>query len=320
MNFKILIYGCGQIGSRHLQSLANVDFPLSITVYDSSIEALARARTRWDDALVSSLNPIRHDIIFINTFQDVCKKIDLAIIATSADVRVASVECISKLVKVKYWILEKVLAQSIDDLNKLNILLGNSYAWVNTPMRSWSLYENLKWQLNKNSVLDIQCDGIQGLACNAIHYIDLISYLSDSDPKSIDVAGLRLDWHPAKRTGFYEVSGNLVVKFTNGSILSMSSMDRSSGDKVMKIACGNKVWGVDECGKSAVSNMCESVYGECELQSQLTSKIVSQIRNSGGCSLTTLSNSVLQHEVLLDGLLKHWNSHTRTLTTTLPIT
>ena len=44
----------------------------------------------------------------------------------------------------------------------------------------------------------------------------------------VDLTGLKERWIPAKREGFYEIEGNMSVKFKDGTILNMSS---KVGDK-----------------------------------------------------------------------------------------
>ena len=49
MNYKIAIVGAGNIGSRHLQALAKVNYNLAITVIDPSNEALKLANERYNE-------------------------------------------------------------------------------------------------------------------------------------------------------------------------------------------------------------------------------------------------------------------------------
>jgi len=108
---RICIIGAGNIGSRHLQGLKKITSPLSITVFDPSAESLSTARQRYDQ-IPSSLN---HEINFLQTMEDLPKNIDLAIIATSSNVRRKVTEELLKNSTVKYLILEKILFQKAQD-------------------------------------------------------------------------------------------------------------------------------------------------------------------------------------------------------------
>ena len=321
MKFKILIYGCGQIGSRHLQSLVDVTAPLDISIYDDSIPALNAAKIRWDEALLGC-NQSSHCVTYAQTLNQISNEIDLAIVATRANERIPAILSIKASHNVKYWIFEKVLAQSLHDLIKLEDLVGStSCAWVNTPRRMWSLYRNLKSQFLHNKKLNISIKGVDGLACNAIHFIDLASFLTDSDPISIDITQLAPDWFRAKRAGFYEVQGELSIQYQNKSILKISGRKVGNDKLQARISSCNNEWYIDEDSKKAVSAIGVEIKGDCELQSQLTSKLVEDIINTDCCSLLPeLQQSVRQHKVFLEALLKHWNMNSANTTKILPIT
>ena len=110
--YKIAIIGCGQIGSRHLQGLMKLEFPILIDVVDSSEEAikLAKYRATEIDSIVNS-----NDIRYFSSITEIEDDIDLCIIATSAKVRLKVLKLLLTLKKVKYLVLEKVLFQSIDE-------------------------------------------------------------------------------------------------------------------------------------------------------------------------------------------------------------
>ena len=80
---KILISGAGQIGSRHLQGLMKLNFPSKIYVVDPSIKSLALSESRLKE--VKNIAPF----IDVSFFSELPKlgKIDLAIIATTSDIR-----------------------------------------------------------------------------------------------------------------------------------------------------------------------------------------------------------------------------------------
>ena len=60
---KIIIAGCGQIGSRHLQALSELQESAKIYLIDPSIESILIAEQRFNDALNDSKNPCKFSLI-----------------------------------------------------------------------------------------------------------------------------------------------------------------------------------------------------------------------------------------------------------------
>ena len=137
----ILISGAGQLGSRYLQGMAKCKSPLRIFVHDCNKRSIELAKKRCDE--VSSQNNA-HVVSYITSLEKLPRTIDIAIVSTTADVRLSAVNDICKNTNVNYWVLEKVLAQSENDLDKLISIINSSTAWVNTPRRLMPWYQNIK--------------------------------------------------------------------------------------------------------------------------------------------------------------------------------
>ena len=121
MSNTVLISGAGQLGSRYLQGLVKCSSPLNIWVSDPSNASLALAGERWK---VAGGAKSKHSLQFVNSIVSLPMKVDIAIIATNADVRADVVEALASRIKVRFWVLEKVLAQSQKDLDRLIHLDG----------------------------------------------------------------------------------------------------------------------------------------------------------------------------------------------------
>ena len=216
MKYNILIAGVGQLGSRYLQGLFKTEFEVEIWAYDISKESLDRAKVRFNE-IGTSLNKVH----YISSLEVINENIDIAIITSTADVRVEIVNEILSQIVVKYWILEKVLTQSHADLLKLNKLLINSHGvWVNTPMYLWPLYIGIREHYNTSSAPIIaKFIGFKGLACNAIHYIDFATRWNNSKIINFDISKLENKWIKSKRDNFYEINGQLSFKFCDNSEL-----------------------------------------------------------------------------------------------------
>lgn len=317
MRKNILIVGAGQLGSRYLQGMVKVSFPLDIHVVDISAESLARAESRWAEVADEKT---MHKPYFLQILDALPKQIDLVIVATSADVRSRVVAEVSQRANVAYWVLEKVLAQSDTELRDMAQLIGSGKAaWVNTPMHMWSLYREIKRQHVEPKAIDASFEGFQGMACNAIHYIDFVSRWNGGVPVSMDTSGLLEQWHPAKRDGFWEIHGTLLVNFSDGSRLKLSTGE-DDRDYRVQLKTHQDQWCVYESKGIAESDSGRVVQGKCEFQSQLTAPLVESILTAERCDLPTLEESVAQHRIFLEGLMAHWNSFMEERRVRLPIT
>jgi hypothetical protein len=317
MRHKVLVVGAGQLGSRYLQGLAKVSMPLDIWVSDVAPESLARAKVRWMEA---EGDKTQHQVSFANGLAGLPEAVDLAIVATAADVRLKLVTEVASTVDVDYWVLEKVLAQNSQDVTQIESVLSHATgSWVNTPRHMWTLYQQLRAQYRSAKPIHARFEGCYGLACNAIHYIDFVSRWSNSRPIAIETDGLSNQWHAAKRMNFMEVWGRLSVTFDDGSQLDLVSESEKHEYKVsLKIDCDE--WTVSELEGFASRNDGYRVHGACEPQSQLTQGLTESILQTGRCDLPTLNDAAIQHRLLLDGLLAHWNSKMPNELIRLPIT
>ena len=151
---------------------------------------------------------------------DLPSYLDLCLISTTADVRLKIVKHIISQSKVDYWILEKVLAQCLTQLDEFeNCLHDAEGVWVNKARRMINWHQCIRETLPKREYWKIYGNGGNwGLACNAIHFIDLVSWWTGESLVTIDNSGLE-DWFSSKREGFYEVTGKLVANYSKGSEL-----------------------------------------------------------------------------------------------------
>ena len=132
---------------------------------------------------------------------------------------------IESLHNVKSWVLEKVLAQSCEQLDQIERALGsNNSVWVNTPRRLMPWHQLIRSQLVTNDIgpINVEVTGSSwGLACNAIHFIDLVSWWTGASVDYVDNRSLDF-WEPSKRYGFQEAFGTLLVSFVDGSSLKLN--------------------------------------------------------------------------------------------------
>lgn len=300
MSRRILLVGAGQLGSRYLQGIAAYDVPLNIYVLDCSLFSLDRAASRWDAVPKMA----SHRVSYIKSLSNINPHFDLVINSTTANGRHHLIGELVSSLNVSAWILEKVLAQDIRAINFLEEKLIDERVWVNTPRHSWSIYKKLRAEFCDEPI-KIMVEGLQGLACNGIHFIDLLARWNGSSIVNINTSALLDKWHQSKRLGFYDVFGEVKIIFDNGSILYLSSRE-GYDDLKITVSSNSQQWIISQNETIAVSSDGKSIGGEVELQSTQTKSLLQSIFDMGRCDLPTLSQSVAQHRPFLGALLEHW--------------
>ena len=170
-----------------------------------------------------------------------------------------------------------------------------------------------------NSPIDACFEGLTGLACNAIHFIDFVSRWNRSKLISVDTTGLLGNWRPAKREKFFEVYGQLRMYFEDGSKLQLISVPNDSNHRG-RITVKDDVWEIFESKGTAYSKSGQIIIEANLFQSQLTGPLVETILLSAPCDLPSLSESVVQHRLFVNELLAHWNRNMPVKSIKLPIT
>jgi predicted dehydrogenase len=280
MSAHLAVIGAGQLGSRHLESLARLSRPARIWVWDPSPGALARARRRWEEA---GRGPgLAAD--FTGRFPG---RLDAAIVATDAASRERAVEELPKGREIRFMVLEKLLFQEPEALPRVGDLLkrGGVRAWVNCPRRIWPLYSRLRPGLP----LSFRVSGSGwGLATNAVHYLDLAAYLTGFLDFSVETGGLSRAEVPSKRPGFVEFHGTLAARAGGHQVL----LPCEPGARSCRVEINGGV--VEKAG--------------APVQSRLTEGVVEELRARGDCGLTSYEDSARIHRPLLGALRDHWRA------------
>ena len=316
---NILLVGAGQLGSRYLQGLSTVKLDLFITVVDPSDLSLNKAKKRWFEA---EGDESQHTIRWCKVLPQDLVLIDLAIISTSARGRADLVKKISSTVSVRYWVLEKVLAQSKKELDIINAAtIDSKGTWVNMVRRVINWHQQLKFNFYEKGPLKVRkTGGLWGLACNTIHFIDLISWWTGESLLSVDTSRLDRNWLKSKRLGYFEVIGELLIKFSGGTELILQSQPIATEDMLYVEVLNKDIWKIDELNCVAFKSKKEVFKGEFKLQSEITGPIVKKILTNGTCELTTLKKSSDQHKIFLEAMLAHWNFSNKLNDKVVPIT
>lgn len=314
----VVISGAGQLGSRHLQGLASCSLPLDIYIQDPSEDSLGTSQARWLEVVKPEESP--HRLKPCRSIAELPQRADVAIVATPADVRPIIVAAIAQHAQVSYWLLEKVLARSDEAVQHIGHSIGASQAWVNIPRRTLPWHQAIKSALGTGRPMQLRIDGGDwGLACNAVHFLDMFAWLTDETLEAIDTQDLDTRWTPAKRPGNMEVMGTLQARFSGGS---SAQLIARPGDVTypFEFTDGEHSWQMDELAGTASRADGLSLPGRVPYQSEVTGALVQTLLETGRCNLPTLAQSAQMHSVFLGSLLSHWQRHMDTQATEVPIT
>ena len=215
---SIIIIGLGQIGSRHLQGVAKINFDKKITIIDPNIDSISIAKKRYNE-----VNRIKDtELISLKSLEQLDDFYDIAIISTNSNVRMSILHSLLDKTQIKNIILEKVVFQRIDDFEKTIIRLKdqNIKVWVNCPRRMYPSYKEIKNKLSNSKKIKFTLEGSEwNLASNTIHFLDLFSFFINSYDLYLDGQKLYSNIYKSKKNDFIELGGELIVHSKRGDIL-----------------------------------------------------------------------------------------------------
>ncbi len=283
------------MGCRHAQSILSGIYNAKVFVIEENQQIFQANLDRIgsNDKIVTLLSDLNN----LNVTIDFC------VIATSAQPRF---EIIKTLIEkdIKYFLVEKVVFQSERQFDQIINLLAknNAVAYCNFVNRYYANYQSIKSNLHKTPLKMIVKGGDFGLACNALHYVDLFEYLTKE--KSILVKSQVFKNENGNKRGnqYIEVFGMLSYTNSNGSILSIISEKDLNSIEIL-ICQDEKSFIIDENVKKQYSiylneNIVIDEFKPIQ-SSTLASKIVLEILN-GNCILPTIQETKNCHVQLFE--------------------
>jgi predicted dehydrogenase len=301
------LIGAGQLGSRHLQALAKSAFPLDIRVLDTSEANLAIAETRFAEVAAD----FRGKISFHQTFSSFNAEYDVVIIATGSSARRKVIEELLQHSTVKHLVLEKFLFPRLEDYAAVDALLAKKHvsSFVNCPRRTMSVYKQIKAEIS--GPINFFVNGnAWGLACNAIHFIDLFSFLTDSTEYFLDAAQIDPVIHESKRPDYIEFTG-AVHGLSDRNFFHIASHNAPPSGLQVIIHTPSAKYSVAEGANGTIWKSRQENNWAWEesnftmpFQSQLSNLFVDQLLETGTCDLTPYVQSARLHEIYLSALLK----------------
>ncbi len=305
---KIAIIGAGNLGSRHLQGLAEIRSECEIHIVDPNQDSLESARARFAQI------PANPGIRGLYDHRDISllpKFLDLAIVATTSAIRLSVIRKLLEHGEARYLLLEKVLFPRVAEYTEAAELFhGKSVrAWVNCSRRLFDLYIGAREEFQADRLLHIDVTGGNwGLGCNGIHFLDLMAFLTGEIPGRFDTSGLAPGAVPSKRPGFLEFSGTVMAS-TSGCSLSMTARPTSSARHLVTLRGEHISYVIDETAgkywKLEIGGEWNTGEFHVPFQSRMTGGVADGILSKGACGLPEYEESSRVHRPFLEALIKH---------------
>ncbi len=293
---KILLIGCGNIGSRHLEGLLKSKFSLEITIIEKSKKQIEIVKKK-----ISNHNFKNKKLIFFNKFVKKNFFFDLLICATTSEKRFDLIKNLVKKYKFSKIILEKIAFQNHKDFEKALRLLNkkNIDCWVNCPRREQKIYKEIKRKIKNNDLLTIRVSGNKwNLASNSIHFFDLFYFLTN-DKNEFNKKTAFLKKISSKHINFYELTGLLKIENQKSKII--LDDQKISKNIIVKIYTSNFKFTIYETQQFVkIVSSRNNIFKKAKLlkQSSLTTLLVDKIFDNKKIYLPSLKESFLSHKLL----------------------
>lgn len=312
---RVLLVGCGELGSRHLQAIASLKDVAEIHVVDPSDKALELGQKR-----VNEVPDLNKKIVFSwsKSLDERFAGGDLCLVITQAKGRAALIRQVAEKFGYRNFLIEKIVTQSMSEyLDLLTSVKNNDLkVWVNCKARTYSIHKYIKSKLKPaEPFIFTRVGGNLGLATNGIHGVDLFVYFADT--KKIISTGENIDeiLHSSKRgSDLFELSGTLNGVSTKGSQMIISFISKHLSPDIFTIISPRYRFIVDHFRKVAYESKADSKWSweqitidENWLVSHMSKKFASDILNQGNCELPLLRDCLPAHEFILGRLLPHFN-------------
>lgn len=323
---SVLLIGAGALGRRHLQSMLSVE-NVDIYVIEPDLDSQQEAQ------ILAASIAHQHSIVWfrelpIAEISLLPSMIDVAIIATSSGPRFSLASQLLLHWTVRFLILEKVLFQKLHHFSEFQLILNqtDTRAYVNCPRRQYQFYQQVR-SLVRAAPLRLKVSGVNwGLACNSIHFIDLLAWLRNCQPKSLDTHLLLPQVFPSKRSGYLEIAGQLILTYQDLSQLQLQCMLLPDSPPTLQIEIFQEDTHLildEQQGIITFAGQAgtKEIKAECApYQSQLTGFTINQLLITGMCGLSEYTESSALHLSLLPGLLQFFSAQAGRTLDLCPIT
>lgn len=321
----VAVIGAGGIGSRHLQALALLDQPARVYAVDPSPQSLATAQARWNEVPTAS----RHEFHALASPADLPDTIDVAVVATTAPVRLRATQGLLSRARPRHVILEKFLFQNDAEYDQAAALLGNAgvRGWVNCPRRVWPAWIDAKRRFADSGPVSCRLTASKSnpLASNAIHWLDLIAWLRPQQRFELDASRLTLLQGDSRHAGQVEFGGTL-LGLADGATFEYTRYPTHAAPMLAEV--------FSPAARLIVREFEQRAWFSCErdnwawhdiafplaYQSRLTHLVVQDLLERDACDLAPYAESAALHRDMLAAFLDCYRRHADAAALACPIT
>jgi predicted dehydrogenase len=306
-NKKITLIGCGNIGSRHLQAIVKLKESITIEIVEPDLKAQKLAKSRLNEI---KYNEFKHTFFWHKSLSKIKNKSDLVIVATNSKGRINLIEKLLCLDH-KRFIIEKIVCQSSEEYKKLLFLFKKFHAkgWVNTNRRYFNAYQTIKEKFSDSKYIQISVfAGNSGLGTNAIHYLDLFSWMVNENKIKLNGEFLENKILKNKRGPNFKEFLGTIIGFNKNSFVSLTFFPAKAESFIVKIYGEGRFASVDELKEQGYFMNKKGkvkINGKFGHTSELTTKIIQDIFSKDDCLLPTLKDSSYLHKELFRIFNKH---------------
>ena len=283
MVHKVLLVGAGHIGLRHTESLYELasNKKIYIEVHIKDVRNLVDLRDKFSSRYFSVVVLEQNQYIKGTHYQ-------LGIFSTTASARFNELQKSTVNDVFDFILLEKPVAATLEDLNKIeNLNLKDQY-FVNLPREYMHDYKKLKLRHNSNIRKIIIEGGAINLASNSLHFLRLIEWLSESQIISLKLNN-GFKKVESKHLGYFEILGSFQGITDTDCYLELNSLNNSEATSLIIEYENGEFYRYLELDSAKSSGEIFTNQLKLEYQSTLTSKYFQEILNQKSLSLPKFS-------------------------------
>ena len=303
---KALVIGCGELGSRHAQALAQHSKIEKLTLVDPSPDSLRVSLERVRDSGFLGEVALHQRVSEIEGHHAV------VVLATSSNERASALGEFQKFGTASIILLEKLLAPNKSALQKIKDLVAseNEKYWVNCPMPYYQHYDliaqSLSSEISDFPVKYRVTSSNFGLVTNAIHYLDHFEKLTNRN-----VLMVTLDHGPqviqSKRQGYSELLGTIRAETEFGDDLVISFSDIGAPETLqIEISTNETTWIVDELAMEMTEThrgmLKRKVSFSTPRQSETTHLALMRLESKEPPMWASVGSSLRLHSLLFDAI------------------
>lgn len=305
---KIALVGCGDAGSRHLQALSKLQYPVAIDIVEPKSHDLGKER-------LARVGLDKHTVSWYKDVANIDTVPDLSIVATGASRRADIIKTLVELGHTRF-LIEKMVCQSAGEYESIleQFAINNCKGWVNTNQACFTSFQTIRDAFAESPLIhfSVAYTNNSALGTNIIHFMDLFARFTGDYSIHMDGSMLHDEILPNKRgSDLIEFSGTVTGHVSNGSTIAVTSLPVQNIPSTITIIGDKKHIVIDETNSKLydLTHPNSGLTFEYEYISVITTRIDDQILRTDSCCLTTVQISEHMHREIF----RIFNTHLRKL-------